>query len=950
LLIVKVVLAACILDFALQAALQIEYIGAGWLSDFRFWSTVCLIISAGVIFYIQYIEHSRSRVPNGVVLFYWLLLLIAMAVKLRSLIAREMSHLRPSYFITFAVGLGLSSLEFGLEYLVPKRLSAYDALGDEYECPYDYADVFSILTFGWMTPLMKAGYKHYLTQDDLWNLRKRDTSEYCTNAFLKAWDDELMRKKPNLWFALAKAYGMPYLRAALVKIPSDILQFVQPKFLQMLLIFVSAYRTQSDIPLIQGWAIALTMFAVSVGYTVCLNQYFQRAFETGMRVRSGLTGVIFNKAMRLSSEGRASKSTGDIVNYMAVDAQRLQDLMQFLQQTWSAPFQITLCMVFLYQLVGPSMFAGVGIMVFMIPINGFISKFFKTLQKKQMSNKDKRTRLTAEILNNMKSIKLYAWNSAFMGKLNHVRNDLELNTLRKIGATQAFANLMWSMTPFFVSCATFSIFALTQDKPLTVDLVFPALALFNLLTFPLQVLPNVITNIVEALVAVERLTSFLLADELQSDAVKIEGAVRENGEEAVRIRDGFFTWNKDEPRNALENINLSANKGELTCIVGRVGAGKSSLLQAILGELRKLRGEVVLRGRTAYVAQNSWIMNASVKDNITFGHRFDPIFYEQTIKACALVDDLASLPNADQTMVGERGISLSGGQKARVSLARAVYARADIYLLDDVLAAVDQHVGRHIIDYVLGPKGLLAGKARILATNSITVLKEAEFVVLIRDGKILEKGTYEQLVAMKGEIANIIKAASSEESPSNSPLSASTASEDTVYVEQGEDDVEVEEDEAAPQDSLGALEPIRLAQSPQVRRKSTATLRRASTASNRQQRAKQQDEEHGGGNVGQTKERSEQGKVKWSVYAAYASSANSLAVTVWIIALVAAQCAQIGKSIYGNIHSLFCLFCLVLPHPDRSNFRKVHSYLLQCLSFEHTVPFSLYQKLSSLQF
>src|SRR6201992_2089074 len=236
----KVVLAGCILDFVLQAALQIEYLGAFWFSDFRFWSTIYLIISTGVIFYIQYIEHSRSRVPNGVVLFYWLLLLIAMGVKLRSLIAQDMSHQHPAYFITFAVGLGLSGLEFGLEYLVPKKVSVYDALGDEFECPYDYADVFSILTFGWMTPLMKTGYKHYLTQDDLWNLRKRDTSEYCTKAFLEAWDYELTKKKPNLWIALAKAYGRPYLGGAFVKIPSDILQFVQPKFLQMLLIFVSA--------------------------------------------------------------------------------------------------------------------------------------------------------------------------------------------------------------------------------------------------------------------------------------------------------------------------------------------------------------------------------------------------------------------------------------------------------------------------------------------------------------------------------------------------------------------------------------------------------------------------------------------------------------------------------------------------------------------------------------
>lgn len=849
-----------------------------------------------VIFYIQFIEHERSRNPNGVVLVYWLFLLIVLGIKLRSLLAQNLQQEHLAYFITFTVGLGLCGLEFVLEYFIPKKLSAYDALGDEFECPYDYADIFSVLTFNWITPLMKAGYKNYLTQDDLWNLQKRDTSEACYDAFQKAWEHELTKKKPNLWFALARAYGAPYFRGALVKIPSDVLQFIQPQFLRMLMNFVAAYRLSPTESLARGWAIALTMFAVSVGHTLCLNQYFQRAFETGMRVRSGLTAAIYAKSMRLSNEGKASKSTGDIVNYMAVDAQRLQDLMQFLQQCWSAPFQIILCMTFLYQLIGPSMFAGVGIMLVMIPINAVISRIFKRLQKRQMANKDKRTRLTAEILNNMKSIKLYAWTTAFMKKLNYVRNDLELNTLRKIGAAQAFSNLTWSTTPFFVSCATFSIFALTQDRPLTVDLVFPALALFNLLNFPLQVLPNVITNVVEAFVAVERLTSFLTADELQPDAVRIEGPAVELGDESVRIRNGTFTWNKDEPRNALENIDLTANKGELTCIVGRVGSGKSSLLQAILGDLRKLKGEVVLRGNVAYVAQSPWIMNASVKDNIVFGYRFDPIFYEQTIKACALVDDFAALPNADNTLVGERGISLSGGQKARVSLARAVYARADVYLLDDVLSAVDQHVGRHIIDHVLGPEGLLSGKARILATNAIPVLRQSDYVYLVRDGKIFEKGTYDQLLAMKGEIAQIIKSSSNEQddSPSHSPLSASTASVDTVYVEDEDADEETQNADNE-EDTLTTLQPIRSSRSGQHRRLSTSTLRRASTASTRQQRGKSIDEEQGGANQGQPKEKSEQGKVKWDVYAAYASSANSVAVAIWLLVLVAAQSTQIGE-------------------------------------------------------
>ncbi|PGH07414.1 hypothetical protein AJ80_07999 [Polytolypa hystricis UAMH7299] len=881
--------AALIVITALQACLQIEALPGIWYGDFRFWTSILTLASLFVIFAVQYYEHWRSRQPNGVVLFYWLFLMIVYGVKLRSLVAQQAYRNSLPYFITFNIGLGLAILEFVLEYFVPKKQSAYDALGDEDECPYEYADVFSVLTFGWMTPLMKYGYKNYLTQDDLWNLRNRDTTRVTGDRLETAWKEELKKKKPSLWLALFKAFSAPYFRGAVIKCGSDILAFVQPQLLRLLITFVRSYRTDNPEPVVRGVAIALAMFGVSVSQTTFLHQYFQRAFETGMRVKSSLTAMIYTKSLRLSNEGRASKSTGDIVNHMAVDQQRLSDLTQFGIQLWSAPFQIVLCMASLYQLVGISMLAGIGMMILMIPLNGVIARMMKILQIKQMKNKDQRTRLMTEILNNMKSIKLYAWNTAFMNKLNHVRNDLELNTLRKIGATQSVANFTWSSTPFLVSCSTFAVFVLTNEKPLTTDIIFPALTLFNLLTFPLSILPMVITSIIEASVAVNRLTTYFAADELQTDAVLFQDAVSHTGDESVRIRDATLTWNKNEDRNVLENINFSARKGELSCIVGRVGAGKSSLLQALLGDLWKINGEVVMRGRVAYVAQQSWIMNASVRENIVFGHRWDPHFYDLTVEACALLDDFQTLPDGDQTEVGERGISLSGGQKARLTLARAVYARADIYLLDDCLSAVDQHVGRHLINRVLGRNGILSGKTRILATNAITVLKEADFIGLLRNGTIIEKGTYEQLLAMKGEIAALVRSATNEdESGSSDGGKEDGSTESLTIIDNDESDMsEVEE----AQERLGPLAPIRSGGS-RVRRTSTATLRRASTSSFHAPHRKLSDEE-GALKTKQTVETSEQGKVKWSVYGEYAKTSNLYAVGIYMAALLSAQTAQI---------------------------------------------------------
>ncbi|KAH7349425.1 metal resistance protein YCF1 [Plectosphaerella cucumerina] len=894
-------LALVIADFIVQLVIQIINYPNIWFGDFRVWTTAATVISLAIIFAVQWLEHGRLRNPNGVALFYWLFLLIAFAVKLRSLISQQLYHTNLPYFITYTVGFGLSVVAFLTEWLWPMKSSEYEALVDEEECPIEYATVFSLLTFSWMTPLMQLGYKQYLREDDLWGLAHDDTTKSTGAAFEKAWANQRKKKNPSLWIAMFQAYGRPYSIAALFKLGNDVSLYIQPQLLRLLIAFVASFEYGNGQPVVKGAAIALAMFACASFQTAMVHQYFQLAFVTGMRIKGGLASSIYRKSLKLSNEGRASKSTGDIVNYMAVDAQRLQDLTQFAQQVWSAPFQIIICMVSLYQLVGWSMLAGVGVMIIMMPAHGYIARIMRNLQKEQMKNKDARSRLITEIINNMKSIKLYAWGAAFMNKLNFVRNDMELKNLRKIGATQAVANFTWSTAPFFVSCSTFTVFVLTQDKPLTSDIVFPALALFNLLTFPLAVLPMVITAIVEASVAVGRLTSFLEAEEIQPDAITIKPAPEEMGEETVVIRNGTFSWNRHENKQALTDIDFTAYKGQLSCVVGQVGAGKSSFLQSVLGDLWKISGKVEVYGTVAYVAQSPWILNATVKENIIFGYRYDSNFYEKTVKACALLDDFNQLPDGDETVVGERGISLSGGQKARVALARAVYARADIYLLDDVLSAVDSHVGKHIIENVLGPRGLLSTKTRVLATNAIAVLAGASYITMIKEGKIVEKGTYKQLIAMKGPVYELVNTAgtSSSAGPSSAAASSSSSTKSETLIEAGSSQEKDELEEA--QERVPEMEPIKAGghASTKVRADSMATLRRASTASFKGPRGKLTDEEVSGSNrTRQVKEHSEQGKVKWDVYFEYARNNNLVAVGVYALCLIAAQVAGTAGSFW----------------------------------------------------
>ena len=499
-----------------------------------------------------------------------------------------------------------------------------------------------------------------------------------------------------------------------------------------------------------------------------------------------------------------------------------------------------------------------------------IAKYNKNLQRRFMKIKDVRTRAMNEILNNIKSIKLYGWEQAFAAKVLDARNNQELNMLRKLGIAQAASNFFWTSTPFLVAFATFASFVATSQSPLTSEIIFPAISLFQLLSFPMAVFSNIINSIIEAIVSVGRLEDFLGGAELDKTARQVilpkddpNGEARD-GEEVVTISNGEFAWTT-EP--VLQDINLGVSKGELLAVIGRVGDGKSSLLGAMLGELTRKEGSVKIRGNVVYFSQNSWILSATVKDNIVFGHRFDPGFYDKVLDACALRADLAVLPDGHMTEVGEKGVSLSGGQKARICLARACYARADVYLLDDPLSAVDAHVGRHIFDQVIGPNGLLKNKARILCTNAVNFLPQTDNVIMLRRGIILERGTYADAMANSGsELYKLITGLGKQSTRSGENSGAVTPTVVDVSDEEIED-------------------------KPQTRRRST--MRRASSISIGQAK---RDALRDLRESAKPKEHTERGVVKRHVYKAYIAAASVIGVVLFLLFIVIGQ----STSIMGN--------------------------------------------------
>ncbi|XP_011805688.1 PREDICTED: multidrug resistance-associated protein 1-like [Colobus angolensis palliatus] len=314
-----------------------------------------------------------------------------------------------------------------------------------------------------------------------------------------------------------------------------------------------------------------------------------------------------------------------------------------------------------------------------------------------------------------------------------------------------------------VALCTFAVYV-TIDKNNILDAqkAFVSLALFNILRFPLNILPMVISSIVQASVSLKRLRIFLSHEELEPDSIE-RRPVKDGGDtNSITMRNATFTWARSDPPT-LNGITFSIPEGALVAVVGQVGCGKSSLISALLAEMDKVEGHVALKGSVAYVPQQAWIQNDSLQENILFGRQLEEPYYRSVIQACALLPDLEILPSGDRTEIGEKGVNLSGGQKQRVSLARAVYCNADIYLFDDPLSAVDAHVGKHIFENVIGPKGMLKNKTRILVTHGMSYLPQVDVIIVMSGGKISEMGSYQELLARDGAFAEFLRTYASAE-------------------------------------------------------------------------------------------------------------------------------------------------------------------------------------------
>ncbi|KAB8233152.1 putative ABC bile acid transporter [Aspergillus alliaceus] len=722
------------------------------------------------------------------------------------------------------------------------------------------ASLLSLATFSWLDPLILRGYRQSLELSDVWNLTSSQKAATVLEDFRRR------QYKGSLVWKLGRYFWPILLWQGAWTIFSCLFTYLPTILLKAILEYVEDPRSTTANA---AWLYAILLFCSGAIQGVADGQALWMGRRLGVKLRAIIIGEIYAKALRRKAGasvdagkkkseepapaskkkraftfGRKKKkatttdpeaddqsvkdseenddphaaNTGNIINLMAIDSFKVSEVGAYLHFLWaSVPVQIIIAVSLLYRLLGFSSFAGIVIMVFMLPVNLFIAKQFSKIQNQILASTDARIHATNEILQNIRIIKYFAWEQRFEDIVNEKRQT-ELKALRYRYIIWSTAATVWYGTPLIITFASFFLYTVVEQKKLTPSIAFPALSMFSLLRIPLDQLADMVAHVQESKVSLERVDKFLNEEETQKYS-QLEESNTTAQPPRIALDKATLSWGnskeqyKDDPRSdttdafRLINIDVSFRTGKLNIITGPTGSGKTSLLMALLGEMKLLEGSIHLPGGTvsrtelpihpqsglmesvAYCAQEAWLVNDTIKGNIVFASPFDQRRYNAVVKACALERDFSILDAGDQTIVGEKGISLSGGQKQRISLARAIYSRARHLLLDDCLSAVDSHTAKHIFrEALLGP--LMLDRTCVLVTHNVALtVPQAEHVVVLDNGKVTIQGHPDKVAASGALGDDLLKSRpasrSSSQRPSRMPTDLGDRHEDDSHVTNG---------------------------------------------------------------------------------------------------------------------------------------------------------------------
>uniref|UniRef100_A0A3P9DI95 Multidrug resistance-associated protein 4 n=1 Tax=Maylandia zebra TaxID=106582 RepID=A0A3P9DI95_9CICH len=642
---------------------------------------------------------------------------------------------------------------------------------------------FVFFCFSWLNPLLQLGQKHRLEKGDMYSVLPEDRSETLGEELQRCWNEEVKKASKELWKpqlsrVLIKCYGKSYALAGLFEFFLEAIKVIQPLLLGKIILFFENYHPDDQRSLCMAYVYAAAMSISTFGLTILQHLYYYHVQRTGMRIRVAMCHMIYRKALGLSTESIGRTTTGQIVNLLSNDVNHFDEITLRLHYLWAGPLQAMVIIVFLWYEIGPSCLAGVATIAVMMPIQTWFGKLFGIFRSKTAVLTDSRIRIMNEVVSGIRIIKMYVWEKWFSALVTEVRKKeisriLKSSYLRGLNMASFFAS---SKLIIFV---TFTVYTLLGNT-MTASQVFVTMSLYGTIKVTLTLFfPLAIEKLSETVVSIRRIKNFLLLEEIERKNIMLPLA--EKGGNSIEIEKLTCYWDKSLDAPSLQNVSITAKSHQLLTVIGPVGAGKSSLLSAILGELPRDTGTLKVKGQLTYASQQPWVFPGTIRSNILFGRELNPKKYEQVLRACALKKDLEMFPDGDLTLIGDRGATLSGGQKARVNLARAVYEDADIYLLDDPLSAVDAEVGKHLFDKCIC--GLLKNKCRILVTHQLQHLREVDQILVLKEGQIMVQGSYSELQSSDLDMVSLLRRDEEQEqlSPFADPEKLSLQSRKTMF-------------------------------------------------------------------------------------------------------------------------------------------------------------------------
>ncbi|CAL4907226.1 unnamed protein product [Urochloa decumbens] len=629
--------------------------------------------------------------------------------------------------------------------------TAADAADSEgHVTPFAKAGFFSVMSFWWLNSLMKMGYEKPLEEKDLPILGTTDRAYNQYLMFLEKLNSKKLlqpHSTPSVFWTIISCHKSGIIISGFFALLKVLTLSSGPVLLKA---FINVSLGKGTFKY-EGYVLAAALFLCKCCESLSERQWFFRARRLGLQVRSFLSAAIYKKQQRLSSSAKMKHSSGEIMNYVTVDAYRIGEFPYWCHQTWTTSVQLCIALAILYNAVGLAMIASLLVIIITVLCNAPLAKLQHKFQSKLMEAQDVRLKAMSESLIHMKILKLYAWENHFKKVIEGLR-EVEYKWLSAFQLRRGYNSLLFWSSPVLVSAATF-LACYILKIPLDASNVFTFVATLRLVQNPIRQIPEVIGVVIQAKVAFTRIAKFLDAPELNEQVRKKYNV---GSEYPIEINSGSFSWNENPSKPTLKNINVVVRTGEKVAICGEVGSGKSTLLAAVLGEVPKTEGKMQVCGKVAYVSQNAWIQTGTVQDNILFGSSMDKQRYQETLLKCSLVKDLELLPYGDHTQIGERGLNLSGGQKQRVQLARALYQNADIYLLDDPFSAVDAHTATSLFnEYVMGA---LSDKTVLLVTHQVDFLPEFDCILLMSDGEIIRSAPYQELLVHCQEFQGLVNA------------------------------------------------------------------------------------------------------------------------------------------------------------------------------------------------